>query len=219
VLRWPVTLLKLQVSALYFFTAIGKMNPYFLSGEVLGKAFRIPEAFEIPLLLQAMSAATIVLELFLAFALWSRRWQRAAFVAGLMFHTLVLVLIGFYGGLVVFGVTILAPYVLFLSYEPGSRLIVYGETDTFSRGVARWTERLDWLGAFRFRAAPAVSGGLELDQGPTVRHGLDAVREILSVLPLSFLWAPLLALPGVRALYESACRTKQSRARQQAVTR
>ena len=205
--RWPLTLLKLQVSAIYFFTAIGKMNAYFLSGEVLGEAFRLPAFLESAALLQALSVATIGLELFLALALWSRRWQRAAFALGLVFHTLVLVLIGLYGGLVVFGVIILAPYLLFLRYESDARWVVWDEGGAFSRVAAAGLGRLDWLGALRWEASRAVEGdSLELHGGGAVLRGFDALREILSVLPVSFLWAPLLGLPGLRWLGGAAFR-------------
>jgi hypothetical protein len=211
VLRWPVTLVKLQVSGLYFFTAIAKINSDFLSGGVLGEAFRIPEAFESTQILQALSVATIALELLLAFGLWSRRWQRGAFASGLIFHTLVLVMIGFYGGLVVFGVIILAPYLLFLRYEENARL-VWDEHGVVSSRVAEWAKRLDWLKAFRFEPSRGVGhNSLQLHMGARAAHNFDALRETMSVLPLSFLWAPLLGLPGVRQLGGQAYRAAADR--------
>jgi hypothetical protein len=182
-----------------------RCTPHFLSGEVLAEAFRLPRILESPQILQVLSVATIALELFVGFGLWSRRWRRGAFAAGFLFHALLLVLIGFYGGLLVFGVITLAPYLLFLGDEENSRRVVWDSRGAFPPTLVAWMRRLDWLEVLRFESCHlAANNSLELHEGSQVLRGFDALREMLAVLPLSFLWAPLLRLPGVRRLGEIA---------------
>jgi hypothetical protein len=85
VIYWPVLLLKLQLSIVYIFAAVSKMNSQYLSGFMLAANFRKSLVFP-PALLSAFAAASIFVEVFLAFALWSRRWRKPAVVIGVGFH-------------------------------------------------------------------------------------------------------------------------------------
>jgi len=74
--RWPVLLLKIQLSIVYAFTAIAKINPQFLRGEVMQAALRfedIPSQLAV-----ALSLVSIGVECFLAVALWFHVTRRTA---------------------------------------------------------------------------------------------------------------------------------------------
>ena len=86
-------LIALQMSALYFWTAVDKTDPAFLSGERLERIFvwsyqgRALEALlDAPWLLAAMSIAVVAAEYVLAVAILSRRWLKPAVVLGLGLH-------------------------------------------------------------------------------------------------------------------------------------
>ncbi|HET8783505.1 MAG TPA: HTTM domain-containing protein [Pyrinomonadaceae bacterium] len=86
--RWPILLLQLQLSIVYFFAAITKMNSVYLGGYMLGANLRrnMPAIAFNPRLLSAMAVASIVVELFLAGAFWVPRLRKTAVVIGLLFH-------------------------------------------------------------------------------------------------------------------------------------
>ncbi|HEY8951454.1 MAG TPA: DUF393 domain-containing protein, partial [Candidatus Dormibacteraeota bacterium] len=83
----------------------------------------------------------------------------------------------------------------------------------------KWFKRLDWLHALRFvpRSQLATSGlpvtedaaarALQLVLPTGVVHGgFAAVGRILEILPVSFLWAPLLRIPPIAWVGELAYR-------------
>ena len=118
---WPVLLLKIQVSIVYCFSALAKITPRYLSGEVLALSLKqegwsaVPEAWRTPAVLAALAAASIVVELFIAFALWSRRLRLSAVVAGIGFHLAILAIVDSSRlSLTVFALSVFAAYVLFL---------------------------------------------------------------------------------------------------------
>lgn len=113
---WPQLLMMTQVSALYLFAGLSKMNPRFVSGRPLQDWMWL----EGPLwLFQALAVATIVTEMFLAFALWVPRLRVAAVIAGVALH------LGILFGLsdqtvvlIAFAAASLSTYWLFLSRPP-----------------------------------------------------------------------------------------------------
>lgn len=82
---WPAFLIKVQITTLYAWTAIAKINPDYLSGAVLEVNLRgwvhVPAE-----LLPALAVATIVVEAFLAVALWVPGVRVAALVMGVGLH-------------------------------------------------------------------------------------------------------------------------------------
>lgn len=66
----PNTLIMTQISVVYFFTALAKLNPVFLSGDMLRSAMwmPLPDFVYIP-----VSVGAVAMEFFLAFALWALR--------------------------------------------------------------------------------------------------------------------------------------------------
>src|SRR6185369_9344845 len=81
VLYWPILLLKLQLSIVYLFAALSKLNSQYLSGFMLAPNFRKSLMFP-PRVLSAFAAASILVEVFLAFALWSMRLRKPAVING-----------------------------------------------------------------------------------------------------------------------------------------
>ncbi|MGC5077127.1 HTTM domain-containing protein [Agrococcus sp. DT81.2] len=85
---WPQLLMMTQVSVLYLFAGLSKVNPRFLSGEPLQEWMWL----DAPLwVFQALAVATVATELFLAAALWIRRARVLAVVAGVGLHLSILV--------------------------------------------------------------------------------------------------------------------------------
>lgn len=102
---WPQTLMKFQLSAVYFYTALVKCNPDFLRGDIFRERLGLTIPFA-PLL-------TIAFEFFLAIALWVPRLRRPAILLGSVFHFGMLVALGFYAALIGFFVEFLSIYILF----------------------------------------------------------------------------------------------------------
>lgn len=109
---WPAFLIKLQITTLYAWTAMAKVNPQYLSGEVLGEYVHpwvpIPDN-----LLLAAAVLSVAAEAFLAIALWIAKTRRLAFVVGAGLHVSIVVLLGSPAPLIGFGILMLAGYVLF----------------------------------------------------------------------------------------------------------
>lgn len=118
---WPVTLLKIQLSIVYIFAAITKLTPTFLSGAVLYLNLRREGSFALPPSLRTLpilavfSVVAVLTEIFLAFALWSRKYRRVGVMVGLMFHlTLTLMIVPVVAvQLAVFSLAVLALYPLY----------------------------------------------------------------------------------------------------------
>lgn len=215
---WPIWLLRLQITTVYAYSAIAKLNPSFLSGSVVASYLRsdgplaLPDQWRSFELMFAASVLVILLEGLLAIGLWLPYWRRTAFVAGLALHVGI---VAFYEPpllpFVTFGLASLAPYVLFLDAHPGSKLLIWDRGCEFCGGWVRAARRLDWLGVLRYAgnedeqllarhgiSRQAADAALHLVDAHATRVGYDAVRGVADVLPLTFLWAPLLGLPPVR---------------------
>lgn len=93
---WPVLLLMIQVSLVYGFSALAKLTPQYLSGDVLSQTlkqqgwFTFPLAWRAPGVLSTLAVAAIVLELFIAFGLWNKRLRWFAVAAGVALHAFIL---------------------------------------------------------------------------------------------------------------------------------
>lgn len=116
--RWPVTLLKVQLTLVYGFAALAKLDLPYLSGAVLnahmgrGALLPIPEALRIVEVMAPLAWLSILVEGFLALAFWSPRWRKAACVAGVLFHLSVILLIAPASELIVFAVVMFSLYLL-----------------------------------------------------------------------------------------------------------
>lgn len=196
--RWPVLLLKIQLSIIYASTAMAKINPSFLRGEVLQASLRfadVPGKLAIALSLIAVGA-----ECFLALALWFRVTRRPAMLVGFLLHSSFVVLLEWGPQLIAFELEMLALYVLFPGVRPGEYLVIYDDQSPFIRTCVKWCRRLDWLRACRFDPRADPADGLEVANGSRRFRGFQALREIANALPSTWFLAPVLSLPGLAGL-------------------
>lgn len=115
--RWGDWLIALQVSAVYFWGAIDKTQPAFLSGERMEHILiyyylgsDAPEAWWFPPLMQALAIATVIFEYTLAIGLWLPRWRRWLWPLGILFHAVIYLTMPVW----TFTVTMFALYAFFL---------------------------------------------------------------------------------------------------------
>jgi predicted DCC family thiol-disulfide oxidoreductase YuxK len=227
---WPVWLLCLQVSIVYGFAALAKLNPDFLSGSVVASYLRrdgplaVPDAWRSLEPMLVLSILAVFAEAFLAVSLWSRRWRPAAMVAGLGLHAFITGWLNPAGALLVFSLLMLPLYLLFLNAVPEGRVVVWDDGCGFCATWVRWFRRLDWLHAMRFvPRSQVVEASLPVSEeaaaralqvvlpGGQVQSGFAAVTRVLDILPVTFLWAALLRLPPVAAIGEWAYRRVAAR--------
>ncbi len=214
---WPVRLIQFQISVVYAFSALGKLNGDFLFGNVV--YYRLRDTLLLPTesvtasvpIFATISIAAVMAELFIAAALWIPWLQRAAFALGLALHSSMIVMLtntpqrGL--RLALFALLSLSSYVLFLRAGEGRRTVTWDERSPLLSSAAVWLKRLDWLNALQFRGDAAVPpekrgpGRLQLREpsGETVT-GLEALSRIFGVLPLTFLWAPYLRFAPARKI-------------------
>ncbi len=116
---WPLELIKVQITIVYFFGAITKLNNDYLSGSTVASAWNgsAVGAWLVALVGQngmiAISAVTIAIELWIAAALWTRR-RRVAVAAGVLLHSAIIMLMPLPYDLTVFALLMFAGYALFL---------------------------------------------------------------------------------------------------------
>jgi hypothetical protein len=122
---WPMHLWKLQISIVYFFAALAKLNPTFLSGEMLANYWPTSgwlgflAGLRTPLVLQPMAWASVGAEFFLAFALWLPALRRLAVLVGIGLHLGMILLVSQRDptGIIVFALASVPPYVLFFDWN------------------------------------------------------------------------------------------------------
>jgi hypothetical protein len=126
---WPVLLLKIQVSLVYLFSALAKITPQYLAGEILTQSLKqegwsaLPAALRTQPAVGVLAVASIVVELFIAFGLWSRRVRPLAIVTGIGFHLLILAVVDSSRlSLAIFALSMFAVYLLFVDADLRGRL-------------------------------------------------------------------------------------------------
>ena len=122
---WPIWLLKIQVSIVYIFSAIAKLTPQYLSGEVLTESlkqygfFAVPMTWRVPVAMKLLAIVAIVVELFVGLGLWSRRLRPVAVILGVLFHTFIIVALDSSRlSLSIFAFEMFAVYLLFFDDMP-----------------------------------------------------------------------------------------------------
>ena len=213
---WPVELIKLQVSIVYLFAALTKLNEGFLSGAVLagtlnGGIVPFPESLRTPGFLSVVAAGAVFTELFVATFLWSRRFRPAALVLGGGLHLFITLLIGPTLELVVFSLLMLGTYPLFLDRRPIT-VVWDDECGSCRDWIGRFT-RFDLLrllvpigksdrthGLDPSAVSHAMHTIVPRTGEPEIRAGFDAVNDVLERTVPGLWVAPLLRLPGVAHL-------------------
>lgn len=109
---WPQLLMMTQLSIVYLFSALSKMNPNFISGRPLASWVWI----ELPWQLYTFAAVmTVIVEFVIAIALWFRNVRRVAVLLGIGLHVSIVVLMTDETlALIAFALTCLSLYPLFL---------------------------------------------------------------------------------------------------------
>lgn len=114
---WPAFLIQILITTLYAWTALSKVNPQYLSGEVLSTFLQpwvpLPDQF-----LPAAALLSIVAEAFLAIALWIPKLRKLAFVLGSGLHFGIVLLLDSPAPLIGFGMLMLTGYILFAWADP-----------------------------------------------------------------------------------------------------
>jgi predicted DCC family thiol-disulfide oxidoreductase YuxK len=209
-----VNLLRLQLSIIYFYTAVAKISAGYLSGAVLRASFRwMPWAEHIPRrLLVAAALFSIAMEIFLSIGIWFAATRPFVFVIGAAFHAFTVVSLppAWRIELGAFALVTLSMYLPFVPASPQTRTVIWDDNATFCRTWVRWFRRLDWLRVHRFVdsrdpgmfretgiAHDGADRAIQVVSSTERLAGFPAVRAILEVLPVSFLWAPVLRLPVV----------------------
>jgi hypothetical protein len=113
---WPVLLMRVQLSIVYGFAALAKLNFVYLSGLVLRVQLRVPGVESLPPWFFALLAvASVSTEAFLAAAFWSRRLRPLAFVVGIGFHLTILATMRVIPDLITFALLMGSVYLTFFS--------------------------------------------------------------------------------------------------------
>jgi uncharacterized membrane protein YphA (DoxX/SURF4 family) len=138
ILEWPIILLKIQVSIVYFYAALLKINPEYLSGAMIAgfwpfnRLVWLPGGWPPALVVQFVALISILTELFLAFALWVPRLRWLAVAVGVGFHMAIIWTGGAVPGVpdipfTIFAIVTVAPYVLFFPF-PRRRVAAQGSS-------------------------------------------------------------------------------------------
>ena len=212
VFRWTVLLLMLQLTVVYGFSSLTKINDEFLSGMVLAGVMRngvlqFPETLRTPAFLSSLALAVVTLELLLAVGIWFRKARPTVFVAGLGFHIAITLLMSTTVELFIFSIEMLALYPLFLTQE--SLVVVWDdECDSCFDWVSRF-RRFDVLKTLHVVGkssdsnpipAEEVERSLHLIHQGETTSGFKAVTGVLEHLVPTLWFASILRVPGVSHL-------------------
>jgi predicted DCC family thiol-disulfide oxidoreductase YuxK len=212
--------MRFQLSIVYTYAGLAKLNAEFLDGRVLDHYFAdsllpIP-AFDQPML-AAISVSAVAAELLMGLGVWLPRLRPAVFAVAIPLHLGMIPIAPTPLLAAEIGVFALLMFTLlgaFVDIEERARLVVWDDTCTLCRRWVAAFRALDAFGALRLvgaSAAEAYAGtnvtreaaslALQLvEPDGTVRQGYSAVRGIVAVLPFGFLIAPWMGLPGIRTL-------------------
>lgn len=118
-------LMMTQITSVYLFAAIGKLNSQFLSGEVLlseldrpGALITMPQAVLNGPLIIPLSISAVVIEFALGLALWSARARPVAILIGVGMHASFYALLpGMHPEFLIFGLLSVSTYPLFTTWR------------------------------------------------------------------------------------------------------
>ncbi len=213
---WAQRLLGLQVSIIYLASGGSKLlDRDWRSGAVLwdrmvrygpqaierGVPQGIVAFFQREDVASVLAKGAITTELFLAFALQTRRLRIAALFVGICFH----LVIESSSRVELFSFTTLAAYLVFATPDARARTLRYDPTRKKAVALAWAVRGLDWLA--RFDVAPwqpdaiaASRSFVVTDRDGVARTRFPAVMTLLRALPVFFpIWAILHPFIGVRS--------------------
>ena len=196
---WTVDLLKIQLSIVYFFTFAIKIRPDWLSGGLMyvnSRGLLAPLFLEINGAYRIVSVLALIIEGFLFWALWSKKWRELAFFLGLMLHIGILLVVKFTLGLISFGLLSLSLYFLFLDI-PADKVVVRFHQSARHRYLKLMLRSLDWLNIFSFQSCDLTQakGNRSLSRIEIIepngrkRSGSQAFYRLCSLLPLTSFFA------------------------------
>lgn len=197
VVRWPILLIMVQVSVVYGFSSLTKINERFLAGETLAGVLTngiiaFPESLRTPRILTLLAGVVVVVELFVALMIWRSRFRPAAYILGLGLHLSITLLMESTAELLVFSLEMLALYPLFL----GDEILAIRASDGWQRRI----RHLDLLRVTEVTIDPTAPDLVLYHRGDTTSGAAAHTRILEHLVP--WLWvAPLLRLPGISHLH------------------
>ncbi len=210
---WPLWLLRAQVSLVYLASGFSKLvDPDWFGGLVLwDRVVRYRHVLDpTPLpewaidvltsrwLYYGVAPLAVLTELFIGIGLWFGRTRLAAIWVALVFHLAIEVS----ASVEVFSYAAIAALAIWVTPSTRDR-VVYVDDSPAGRALSAVVRAGDWFA--RFRVEPAAASGRSggavtlVDRDGSTHVGGDAVRRVLSRLPLTFPFvAPLLAAASRR---------------------
>ena len=225
--EWPRWMMRIQLSAVYGYAGLQKLNGEFISGDALdsymamtvGPLAPLAHALSGTAVVVPMAYSVVIVELGMALLVWSKRTRPLVFGVALPLH-IAMLLVAYNGielyGIVLFAILTFALLSAWVDAAPRARLVVWDDTCSFCRRGVRIGRWLDVWGAIRWvgSSSPAAYNrtgvtpeaaafAMQLvEPDGRVRSGYHAVRGILEVVPGGFLLAPWMALPPVARVGE-----------------
>jgi hypothetical protein len=219
---WAQRLAQLQVSFVYIASGGSKLlDRDWRGGLVLGIRFArhgydavqrgVPkwliDFLSEPAVIGALSKMAIATELFLAFALWTKKARAFALWWGVLFH----LTIELTSDVETFTWLTLTMYGLFVVPDVHGRTLFFDPSRTSAVAGARMLAWLDWLARFEVRAldsrGPHSRAIVAVHRDGSLATGLSALTLVARCIPILFpLWAPLALLARLT--------TKAARARE-----
>lgn len=195
----PRRMLQVLVSVIYFFSSFSKMNEGWFSGDIIRLFYQSGSIHE-PLrdyiaeynLFQFMSVSTVLIEFFLAFALWILPLRRVAVLAGVFLHLIIDMTID----VSTFSFQMIALYTVFAFPECRTNTIYLDSKNIKQKCIARAFMMFDWLRRFRTKytdkdretAKPDGASGQLVTGNPdgSLNREIAAYIHITALLPLLF---------------------------------
>jgi predicted DCC family thiol-disulfide oxidoreductase YuxK len=229
--EWPRWMMRIQLSVVYGFAGLQKVNSEFLSGDALnaylsmavGPLAPVSHALSGSAIVQPMAYSVVAIEVGMALLVWSRHTRALVFGTAIPLHVGMLLVpwntLEFIG-VVLFALLTFTLLSAWVEAAPRGRFVVWDDSCSFCARCVTWGKRLDVWGAVRWvgSSSPAAYDGtgvtpeaaafaLQLvEPDGSVRSGYHAVRGVLEVVPGGFLIAPWMALPPVARIGERVYR-------------
>lgn len=123
---WAILLTRAQVSIVYLFAGLSKLNLVYVSGAILALTMRshgplaFPEGWRTPAVLAPLAVASILAEFILAAGLWVPELRRQVAWFGIAFHAAMILLVADTLLLAIFAVAMVSAYWAFFAPLPAT---------------------------------------------------------------------------------------------------